>query len=195
MYHSIARSFCDTYELSISTYSELKKKEKGILRASVLKEVINVIAKKTPKEPVFLVCCSFLQPQNALCSWQFNFCSIAHSPFYVPLATCPNAGHPKSCCLFPCIRAPEFYIIFLLKDPDFPIFETPTILNQKLYWTRTDFQWYCCTGATHQEPWFLHDGKSYGITHPREKFVLVSIRLTHYEVHEPPALLPGKKDF
>lgn len=111
-----------------------------------------------------------------------------------PISYMLNAEHPKL-LLISLIRAPELSIIFLLKDTDFSTHETPTILKQKLYWIRTDFQWYCCIGETHQEPWLLHDEKSYGITHSRENFVLVSSRLTYYKVHKPSALLPSKKDF
>lgn len=170
----------------------VKKKKK---RNSVCIVLKRGNCKNPPKEPVFLVCCAFLQPQNALCSWQCKFCPTAISPFYscVPLATCSNAGCPES-CLFPCIKAPEFYITFLLKDPDFSTLETPTILKQKFCWTRTDFQWYCCIGETHQEPWFLHDEKKLWTNSLKGKFCSGQY-LTYYKMHKPPALLPGKKDF
>lgn len=116
-------------------------------------------------------------------------------PFLCPISHMLKCRALKACCLFTCIRAPEFYIIFLLKDPDFSTLETAVIPKQKFYWTWTDCQWYCCIGETHQEPWFPHDEKSYGTTDSRENFVLVSNRVAHYEVHNPPALPPSKKDF
>lgn len=95
------------FELSISRYLRVKKK--GILSASVLKRGDKCDYKKAPKEPVFLVCCSFLQPQNALCSWQFNFCPTANSSFYsyAPLATCSNAGHSESLLLISLRKSPR----------------------------------------------------------------------------------------